>query len=212
MVLLALECKLQRAPTFRGVFVAAGDLDGDGTPTSSQAEELGSRLGLHATNSRIRLRLSRPATAILRSFNAYPTTYTGGVTVAVGDVNNDGLGDIITCKAGASTRPHIQIFDGGTTLMTSFFAFAPAFRGGGFVACGDTDGDGFDDVIVGGANGVFGNVAVYRGSDSRLATSFTAYITSSASKGSVRAKDPTAMTGRDHHRSGAGGFAACQHL
>src|SRR5262249_41976162 len=86
--------------------------------------------------------------ALLRSFLAF-AGYTGGVNVAGGDVNNDGFADIIVGTAlGAD---HVKAFSGAntSTLLASFFAYGVALPGGVFVASGDLDGDGFDEIITG---------------------------------------------------------------
>src|SRR6185295_14733058 len=59
-------------------------------------------------------------------FFAYDANFTGGVRVAAGDVNGDGVPDII-CAAGPGGGPNVTIFDGrnGQRLpgtIGSFFA------------------------------------------------------------------------------------------
>jgi len=84
--------------------------------------------------------------AELRSFFAYDTGYVGGVTIAVGDVNNDGVFDIITGTANSSS--HVKVFDGRTNaVLRSFFAFE-GFTGGVNVAGGNIDGIAGDEVIA----------------------------------------------------------------
>ncbi len=74
--------------------------------------------------------------------------YQGSVRVATGDVNGDGIQDIIVA-AGAGGGPHVKIFNGATgQLVQSFFAFDPGFTGGIFVAAADIDNDGRADVII----------------------------------------------------------------
>lgn len=65
--------------------------------------------------------------------------FTGGVRVAAGDVNGDGLADIITGAGPGASGGHVKVFDGraGATLL-SFLSYDPLFTGGVFVA-GATD-------------------------------------------------------------------------
>src|SRR5207302_3111149 len=74
-------------PAFRGgVFVAAGDVDGDGRPDIITGAGPGG--GPHVKV------FSGATGAEIRSFFAYAPTFAGGVRVAAGDVNGDGRVDI----------------------------------------------------------------------------------------------------------------------
>jgi len=68
----------------------------------------------------------------------------------------------------------VDFFTGAVTLQTNFFAFgAPNFTGGVYVAAGDTNADGFDDVIVGAGATGGSRVQVYAGSATGLVTGST---------------------------------------
>ncbi len=83
------------------------------------------------------------------TFTAFETTFTAGVTVATGDVNGDGVDDIVV-GAGAGGGPRIAVFDGATQKsIADFFAYEDTFRGGVIVASGDVNGDGVADVVAG---------------------------------------------------------------
>jgi hypothetical protein len=113
--------------------------------------------------------------ALLLEFFAYDPTFTGGVRVAVGDVNGDGIPDIIT-GAGPGGGPHVKVFSGKDgSLLESFFAYAPTFTGGVFVAAGDVNGDGLSDIITGAGAGGGPHVKVFSGKDGSLLQSFFAY-------------------------------------
>ena len=92
-----------------------------------------------ATNGVVRV--FDPMTGADRSFEPYPG-FRGGIRVAMGDLNGDGVLDIITAP-GPGGGPHVVAFDGtNLSMLASFLAYAPTFTGGVFVAAGDVNGDG----------------------------------------------------------------------
>ena len=84
----------------------------------------------------------------LRDFEAYGQNFRGGASVTSGDVDGDGMAEIIT-GAGFTGGPHVRIFDQAGNVKRQFFAYHPNFRGGVNVAAGDVDGDGIDEIITG---------------------------------------------------------------
>ncbi len=77
----------------------------------------------------------------------FPTA-PGGVRVAMGDVNGDGIHDVIT-GTGPGVAPEVRIFDGATqSLIHTIPAFEARFLGGVYVAVGDTNADGFADIAI----------------------------------------------------------------
>jgi hypothetical protein len=115
--------------------------------------------GTATTSTQVK-RFSTPTLAETASFFAFPG-FTGGVRVAVGDVNGDGVGDIIT-GAGPGGAPQVQVFDGVTLAsIRNFFAYPVGFTGGVYVAAGDINGDGSADIITGTDSGTPANVKVF---------------------------------------------------
>lgn len=121
-----------------------------------------------------------------RQFFAYPSGFLGGVRVAVGDVDGDSTGDIVTAP-GPSGGPHVKVFSGKTgASIREFFAYAPAFVGGVFVAAADVNGDGRAEVITGADAGGGPQVTVFdlRASTPAVIANFYAY--DPAFRGGVR--------------------------
>jgi glucose/arabinose dehydrogenase len=149
-----------------GVFVAAGDLAGAGTILTGPGP-----------SGHPHVRIFRPnGIPEATSLFPYPVPFRGGVTVAVGDVDHDGVADLVV-GAGPGGGPHVQVFSGAdpAVVLASFFAFAPAFTGGVFVAAGDVNGDLFADLIVGAGAGGGPHVRVFSGANLTELHSFFAF-------------------------------------
>jgi len=88
------------------------------------------------------------------TLNPFEATFTGGVRVAVADVNGDGQDDIITVP-GFGGAPIIKTFSGiDGTLIGQKMIFEDTFRGGLYVDAGDSAQLGYAQILIGaGFNG-----------------------------------------------------------
>lgn len=98
---------------------------------------------------------------VVNQFFPYPMAFKGGVNVAAGDINGDGIDEIIT-GVGAGGGPHVRIISSSGVPMGSFFPYPKAFKGGVQVAAGDIDGDGKAEIITGAGPGGSPHVRVFK--------------------------------------------------
>lgn len=138
------------------------------------------------------------------SFLAFPPSFTGGVRVAAGDLTNDGVDEIIV-GAGPGGGPVVQVYEGKSGgLIGQFFAYDPAFAGGVYVAVGDVDGNGQNEIITGAGEGGGPHVRVFSGANlGTFLFDFFAYEFSFRGGVTVAAGDITGQ-GRDAIVTGAG--------
>jgi hypothetical protein len=84
------------------------------------------------------------------SFNPFGS-YSGGVYVALGDVNLDGKKEIICSTAGGTTG-QVKIYEFANNQLQElgeFVPFGPAYVGGVQIAAGNVTGDRADEIICG---------------------------------------------------------------
>jgi hypothetical protein len=136
-----------------GVYVATGDVNGDGVPDIITGTDAGAGPNVAV--------FSGKDLSPLYSFFAFDPVYTGGVRVAAADVNGDGKADIIVT---AATVPQIRVFSGADgSMLANFMALVPGYLGGLSVAAADLDGDGHAEIIVGTMAGGHSQVEVFSG-------------------------------------------------
>lgn len=114
-------------PNFQGgVFLAAGNVVGGGKAAQIvTGPDVGG--GSH-------IRVFNGVGVPLQNFFAFDPLFFSGARVAIADVNEDGIGDIVV-GAGPGGGPHVKAFSGADgSLLESFFAFDPSYTGGVYVS------------------------------------------------------------------------------
>jgi hypothetical protein len=112
-----------------------------------------------------------------QGFLAYDNSFRGGVNVAAGDINADGIQEIITGEGTASnSEPRIRAFSGlDGKMLLDFLAFEQSFQGGVTVAAEDIAGNGRIQIIAGRGPGGTPEVKVFRASDQYVMADFLAF-------------------------------------
>ncbi|MFZ9862619.1 MAG: beta strand repeat-containing protein, partial [Gemmataceae bacterium] len=155
-----------------GLYVAAADVTGDHVVDLITGAGIGGGPHVKVWDGTT---LANSNPTVVTQFFAYATTFTGGVTVAAGDLSGDNIAEIVT-GAGAGGGPQVNIYQGGTfQLQSSFFAYGSSFTGGVYVAVGDVTGDGQGDIVTGAGAGGGPQVSVFNGQSLQLLSSFFAY-------------------------------------
>jgi predicted outer membrane protein len=182
-----------------GARVGVGDVNHDGTPDIVVAAGPGG--GPHVVvYDGASLLAGTPK--IIMSFFAYSTAFTGGVNVAVGDLDGDGFADIVT-GADAGGGPHVEVFSGKTGgLIGSFFAYASNFTGGVNVAVGNVNGTATPLIVTGPGFGGGPDVRVFNATGT-LTREFLAYGAAFTGGVNVAAADLTG-SGQAELITGAG--------
>ncbi len=84
----------------------------------------------------------------IRSFAAFENAFIGGVAVAAGDVDGDGVEDLVVSKSEAG-KPQVRVFSlEGKEKYKTFDAYSTVFKPGIDVRTIDTDFDGVDEIMT----------------------------------------------------------------
>ncbi|MFO0851456.1 MAG: hypothetical protein U0871_23295 [Gemmataceae bacterium] len=145
-----------------GVYVAAADRTANGRSMVA----VGSGEGGPA---QVRV-FDLAAGTMIDQFTAHPPELLCGVRVAFGDVDGDGMPDLITAPGPhPQAGPLVQVFSGvNRRKLAEFNAYDDAFRGGVYVAAGRVVPNGRAEVLTGPGEGGGGVVRVFDPTRNRL--------------------------------------------
>ncbi|MBX3401689.1 MAG: DUF11 domain-containing protein [Gemmataceae bacterium] len=137
-----------------GLFVAAGDMDGDGRAELILTPDEGG-------GPRVKVLAAGDPNRVIADFwGIDDPSFRGGARAAVGDLDGDGTADLAV-GAGVGGGPRVAVWDGAsltgngpaTRLAPDFFAFEDTLRNGVYLTIGDIDGDGRGDLMAGAGPG-----------------------------------------------------------
>ncbi len=138
-----------------GARIACGDTNRDGLDelavSPGPGPAYGPLIGLYRYDAAV------PGWARLEGvpmFFAYGSAVRGGASPAFGDLDGDGIAELVTAPGALPANgAHIRgwrVEDGGARPLpqVNFLAYAPGVGYGAVVACGDLDGDGRDEMVT----------------------------------------------------------------
>jgi hypothetical protein len=149
-----LDCSWSQVGTVVALPSVSGDVNGDRRLETVSAADLGEAPAVTVTAA---------DAGTIAEFLAYSQDMTKGFDLAVGDLDGDGLDEIVTA-AGLGTNGHVRILDAAgqpKLYPTGIFPFGKDQSGGAFIATGDIDGDGRDDLVIGSGPGSAPSIQVW---------------------------------------------------
>lgn len=131
-----------------GAFITSGNLAVNGNDDLVVSEDAGGQPLVQVyqvTNNQLQL---------VTSFLAFGSSMNSGVRLAMGDITDNGIDDLVVA-AGPGSSPYVEIYNGlslakgqAVLLTPEFLAFAASVTAGVNVAVGDVTGDGYADLIL----------------------------------------------------------------
>lgn len=122
-----------------GVNVAVGDLNGD------RRDEIIAGSG---PGTKAQIKIFKSDGELLAEINPGEIAKWSGVNVASGDLDSNGVDEVISAP-GWGSAPQIQIWKADGTLLNKFLAYDINFKSGVNLSSADFDGDSREEIITG---------------------------------------------------------------
>jgi hypothetical protein len=148
-----------------GGFLAAGDIDGDGVDEFV----VGSGMGMAPF-----VNLFEADGKFIREIRPYADSFKGGVRVATGDLDGDGIDEIFTAP-GPGIPSYVTAFSAKGEKRFQATAFDKSFVGGAHIASADLDADGKTEIIISPGPGGGPHIRVFDGTLQNVKYDFFAY-------------------------------------
>ncbi len=148
-----LEVEVFERSFLGGLFVSVADLNDDGYADMVVAPDQGG-------GPRTRILDGQNGSTLVDFFGIEDPTFRGGARVATGDIDGDGVPDLLVA-AGFGGGPRVAVYDGRSLkrgqqpdkLLEDMFVFESSLRNGVYPTLGDLNGDVQDDLIFGAGPG-----------------------------------------------------------
>ncbi len=120
-----------------------------------------------------------------RTFETFEKTYLAGAFLAAGDVDGDGIEELIV-GSGQGRAPEVRVYAADGTEKSHFAPYPAWFTGGVRVAAGDLDRDGKAEIVTAPGPGIAPEVGVYDANGKRKLAPAGAYAYQKDFIGGVR--------------------------
>jgi len=164
--------------------VASGDFNGDKqveiavTPQGGVSSEV---------------RIYQLSGKLLTKFLAYESKFTGGVNLASGDIDGNGLDELVMSPV-SQRRADIKIMNKNFKLRTSWLAYEANYLGGANISVADLNGDGKAEIVTAPASGSSAQIKIFT-SSGKLINQFFAFEPELKSGFKITALNPYSSLG-----------------
>ncbi|NQU99118.1 MAG: VCBS repeat-containing protein, partial [Parcubacteria group bacterium] len=133
-----------------GVDIACGDIDGDGKDEIVVASKSGlPKIKIYSQDGKLKH----------KEFLGYDKNYQRGISIALGDINMDGMDEIIVSSRTGNNPVKVYNYE-GKFLDISSYPFTSQYHGSINITTGDVTGDGYEEIIASTGEGTRSEIKV----------------------------------------------------